>query len=201
MKKILSVWTSTFLQYLPYLQEALGPNYCIFTKWYEEIEWDTNGRDTLTAIQYLEYKKNQWFTCDAIIVQLGGHDIKIDRQTNKQTTTLEQFEQNLHKIITISNEISDKIIRITPPFFNEKIHNQHNQYAIRKEWDMEKYNNKATQIMSEIQIPVIDLRNSTKTMYNKNTENVWTNHSHYRAQYQEKQGHHVAKEILRNKYL
>ena len=151
-----------------------------------------NAGDSRMVLEYLEeeFKKNTRY--DILLINCGLHDIRVDRFSNKVQIGLDEYKINLNKIMRISKEMANIIIWIGLTPIIDEIHNSRSEGFLRYSKDAYNYDSNAKQIMSEYNIPCIDIYNFTKHL----GADVYSDHVHFKEEVRKLQAAHIA-EYLR----
>jgi hypothetical protein len=136
-----------------------------------------NGGDSRMVLEYLKAKqKDPSFRPDILLVNCGLHDIKRDLKDDKALQIApEQYRKNLKELYSITCEIGAKLIWIRTTPVVDAIHNNNNRQFLRFEEDLAKYNRIADSVFEELEVPILDLHQFTKSM----GERSFIDHVHY----------------------
>lgn len=190
--KVFVVGDSISMHYGPYLEKSLTGFFIYDRKKGSENGLDNpigaNGGDSNMVVSYLkELKENPNFQTDYLMVNCGLHDIKRDSENSNPQISLEQYSKNLYEIISISKEISAKLIWINSTPVIDSVHNSKIGF-IRYNEDIIKYNSESHKIMNKMKIPVIDNFTFTK----KFIPEGYIDHVHYKNDVRQKQADFIA---------
>lgn len=172
------VGDSISIYYGPYLQMMLTGITAYSRKTAPDGSLDdsgaANGGDSSMVLDYLRsLRPDRPF--DILLINCGLHDIKRDVTTHELQVPLDQYEANLHEILTQAQRLTDRTIWVrTTPVIDER-HNRLNTTFQRFESDVEAYNAVADRIMHEYGISPIDLFTFTRNL----GPDVYADHVHF----------------------
>jgi len=197
-RSIFVIGDSISIQYGPYLQEELSPDFAYDRKQGTEqalkdlnIPVGANGGDSGMVLAYLKEQQEQNVRYDVLLVNCGLHDVKTDPIKGSKQITLNQYEQNIEEICRLGLSMSNQMIWIrTTPMIDE-IHNSRNQSFHRFHRDVTDYNAAADKIMDQHQIAAIDLHTFTLDL---GTE-VYCDHVHFTDEVRKQQAVFIAKQL------
>ena len=184
-RKVFVIGDSASMHYGPYLKKMVEDKFQYDRKRGTEqalMDLDkpigANAGDSRMVLEYLEeeFKKNTRY--DILLINCGLHDIRIDRFSNKVQIGLEEYKINLNKIINILKKMTNEIIWIGLTPIIDEIHNSREEGFLRYSKDAFTYDNNATQIMSEHNIPCIDIYNFTKHL----GADIYSDHVHFKEE-------------------
>ena len=157
---------------------------------------DPNGGDSRMVLEYLKVKtRDPAFKPDLILLNCGLHDIKRHRETNETQVSKEHYRQNLESIIGLLRETNIQIIWISTTPVIDSVHNSRQQAFSRYASDLDTYNGIADSVMSELEVPSIDLYNFTRNL----GADQFVDHVHYTESARKLQGAFIAGYL--NSYL
>ncbi len=148
-----------------------------------------NGGDSRMVLEYLKAKtEDPAFQPDYLLINCGLHDIKREVATSKLQVSADNYRKNLQAIIELAanRDIQPIWVRTTPVV--DSIHNSRAKKFQRFSSDLETYNEIADQVMTENQVPVIDLYTFT---WNLGLEQ-FMDHVHYHEEARKLQGAYIA---------
>ena len=155
----------------------------------EEDEAGANGGDSTMVLSFLTGMKNaKTFDADLLLVNSGLHDIKTDPTTGKRQVQIDQYRENLKKIISVVREIGSQLVWIRSTPCDETVHNKEGMSFHRFSADCDAYNLEADRIMLSADIPCIDLHTFTKNL----GKDLFCDHVHFHNRVREKQGAFIA---------
>lgn len=153
LPKILIIGDSISIGYTPFVKEILKDQAIV-------EHHEGNARFTSNGLEKLDswLGETKW---DVIQFNFGLHDLcyriydaegntKKDKENGKLTTSLEQYEKNLDKLVTRLNKTGAQLIWAHTTFVPE---GESGRFA----GDEIKYNNVATKVMKKHGIPINDL--------------------------------------------
>lgn len=189
-KKILYVLgDSVSLHYGPYLDRILSTtnDFKGILRLYPE---NTSSSSRLIELLNEDVRK---FPNDIIIWNSGLHDVRRNRDTKEIFTTIEEYKNNIEKIYNIlKNKGFTQIFINSTPIYEEK-HNNRSTGWIRKDLDVNTYNEEAERILEGLNVPVVDLYSFTKTL----GVNALFDHVHFKPEVRAEQAKYIAECITR----
>ncbi len=199
MKNLYVLGDSISIAYGPALEQALAGKLAYARKSgvdeaLENLDVPTgaNAGDSRMLRAYLEHRfKDPTFKPDILLVNCGLHDIKM-HDTGIQISLLE-FKDNVSAVarLALANQVRMMWVRITP--VDDHIHNTVYKTDFKRfSADVAAYNEVADEIMTELDIPIIDLHGFTTML----GEDIFADHVHYKPGIYAQQGAWIAEEIL-----
>jgi lysophospholipase L1-like esterase len=194
-RKLFVIGDSVSIHYGPYLKEMIEDKFQYDRKRGNEqalINLDkpigSNAGDSRMVLEYLEdeFKKNTKY--DILLINCGLHDIRVDRFSNKIQVGLEEYKENLNKIMKLSKEMTNEIIWVGLTPVIDEIHNSRKEGFLRYSKDVHSYDNNAKKIMSEYNIPCIDIYNFTKNL----GADIYSDHVHFKEEVRKMQATCIA---------
>lgn len=194
--KIYVIGDSISIQYGPFLKQYLNENIEYSRKEGVEeallnldIPQGANGGDSKMVLKFLTAKiKSGNLNADYLLLNCGLHDIKTDIKTNKQQVSIDEYKQNLKTILDLLESKNQKMIWIKTTPCIDKIHNSEDSKFLRFEKDCFAYNSVADKLMTQANIPIIDLYSFTKKL----GTDIYCDHVHFHDHVREKQGAFIA---------
>lgn len=154
-----------------------------------DIPKGANGGDSSHVLTYLSACVfSGEIDADFLLLNCGLHDIKRSSASNELQISLEEYKINLLKIIDIVAKIKLQLIWVTTTPVNDKIHNSISISFSRYSEDCKNYNKVAEKIMSNANIPIIDLYSFTENM----NEELFCDHVHFHESIKKKQAEFIA---------
>jgi len=153
-----------------------------------DIPAGSNGGDSSMVLTYLQAKKR--IDADYLLLNCGLHDIKTNPTSGKKQIPLEEYKRNLQNIINFASTMPIKLIWIRTTPCDEAVHNNENSGFYRFASDCNAYNQAADEIMSNSEIPIIDLH--TFTLNLAQGAELYCDHVHFPEHIREKQGAFIA---------
>lgn len=194
-RSLFIIGDSVSIHYGPYLKKMTEPKFNYDRKRgvkqaLEDLDKPVgaNAGDSRMVLDYLteEYNKNKRY--DILLINCGLHDIRVDRNSNKIQVSLEEYKNNLTRIIEKAIKMSNKTIWIGSTPVIDRIHNSRKEGFLRYSRDAKAYDTAAKEIMKEKNIPCIDLYNFTTIL----GEDVYFDHVHFRDEIRKLQAAFIA---------
>ena len=149
-----------------------------------------NGGDSSMVLTYFrEVLKKDFFHPDYLLLNCGLHDVK-KHGTNLQIQP-EQYRENLNQICDLAKQNGINVIWVRTTPLNENSPQMNQSDILRRKGDIERYNQIADTIMSDRNIPVIDLYTFTKNL----GSDIYLNHAdtvHFNEQAAQLQASYIA---------
>jgi len=182
MRKLFIVGDSISIQYGPYVK-ALTANYLHYDRKRGEAEAfvdldkpvGANGGDSSMVLEYLLEEQSKGVQYDVLLVNCGLHDIKTDIVTKEKQIPLNEYANNLERIVEIAQTMSRQFIWVKTTDAVEEVHNKPDSSFHRFHEDVVTYNACADEIMEKHGVPTIDLYTFTRTF----GEEAYCDHVHY----------------------
>ena len=198
MIKLFVLGDSISIHYGPYLEELSKGKFLYSRKTGKEPEWvevdksdmGDNGGNSWLVLQYLNTMKDI-IRPEIFLVNCGLHDIRMVSGADKAPVSIEEYAENLQKIIQLGREIAKHLIWVTTTDFDEKRHNSYDTGYARYEKDNLAYHQKALEVMAENKVSVIDLRGFTETLGG----NIFVDHVHFTEEVRKKQAGFIFNEL------
>ena len=194
-RKIFVIGDSVSIHYGPYLKKIIKHKFDYDRKrGIEQALTDldspigANAGDSVMVMDYLAQESKRNTKYDILLINCGLHDVRIDRSLNKVQVELEEYKMNLRKIIEISKSMSNKTIWIGLTPVIDEIHNSRSEGVLRYSKDVQAYDLAAKEIMSDNNIPCIDMYNFTKNL----GADIYSDHVHFKQQIRELQAAFIA---------
>lgn len=187
---------SISLHYGPYLEKYIAGSFLYDRKSGEaeamlnlDDPTGANGGDSSMVLRFLEAKlADPHFAPDAILLNCGLHDIKVDLASHQIQIPLDSYRTNLEKIIFIirTRQLRPIWIRTTPVV--DAVHNRGERKFHRFSKDNLAYNAVADEIMAHDRVPMIDLHSFTQNL----GADIFCDHVHFPEHIREKQAAFIA---------
>ncbi|KLU61553.1 hypothetical protein CEB3_c19850 [Peptococcaceae bacterium CEB3] len=134
--------------------------------------------DSRAVLNYLMQENSKGVRYDISLVNCGLHDIRIDRHSGDIQVTGEEYEENLKKIVDTLLQMAKKVIwvNITPVI--DSLHNARTKGYLRFSKDVIYYNEISERVMTEQEIPIIDIFSFTKNL----GEGIYIDHVHFKEE-------------------
>ncbi len=149
MKKLTLIGDSIRMGYQHTVYNLLSENYEIWQP-------TENGGNSRNIVAHLD----DWMInkpADIIHINCGLHDLRKEYGSDIPAISLEEYEENLRTIFSRVNAETDaKIIWVSTTPVNQQWHHETKGFD-RFEADVNKYNEVATKIATEMNIPINDL--------------------------------------------
>jgi len=182
MRKLFIVGDSISIQYGPYVK-ALTADYLHYDRKRGEAEAlvdldkpvGANGGDSSMVLAYLLEEQSKGVQYDVLLVNCGLHDIKTDIVTKEKQISLNEYANNLERIVEIAQTMSRQFIWVKTTDAVEEVHNKPDSSFHRFHEDVVTYNACADEIMEKHGVPTIDLYTFTRTF----GEEAYCDHVHY----------------------
>jgi hypothetical protein len=196
LPELFVIGDSISMHYGPYLQQMLQGKFRYARKTGAEpavkdcsqAVRDANGGDSQTVLEYVQaMAKDESWLPDVLLLNCGLHDIKINPADETFQVPLENYKQNLKKIVQIAQDVGEMIwVRTTP--VNDQQHLKHCTSFIRRAAGVRAYNAAADEIMLDAGISTIDLNHFTVTL----GEGVYADHVHFNEDIMRLQAAYIA---------
>jgi hypothetical protein len=181
--KIFLIGDSISVQYWSYLKEYLSDSADIQRKKDDgqaeknlDVPTGANGGDSRMVLEYLRSKyADETFRPNYLLLNCGLHDVKHDPKTGIIQVPEEDYRKNLNEIVALLQKNETQLIWIRTTYVVDSIHNAKSSSIRRYGDDVIRYNAIADEIMTEKQIPSIDLYSFSK---NLGIEHI-ADHVHY----------------------
>jgi len=154
-----------------------------------DVPLGANGGDSKMVLLYLESKvKEPGFKPDYMLINCGLHDIKRNPQSQKIQIEEHEYCGNIRKIFELLKKNNIKPIWINTTWVVDKNHNSKSKAFYRYNADVIKYNEIASNVCKEFDIPIIDLYTFSKNL----GEEQIRDHVHYTPNAQTLQASYIA---------
>lgn len=181
---LLVIGDSISLQYGPHLKKYLAGDCEYHTKHAVgdafanlDMPQGNNGGDSRMVLEYLQVLKKQGgLHADVMLLNAGLHDIKVNLQTRELAVPIDQYESNLHKIVTLIHEAGIPLFWVSTTASIDDIHNTRTTKMHRFARDNDAYAAVADRVMQSHGVAVIDLRTFTLSL---GGEEVFCDHIHF----------------------
>lgn len=152
-----------------------------------------NGGDSARVLAYLRQRRRTGgLAADALLLNCGLHDLKVDPATGRRQVPLADYDANLRLILAEVAALGPRLIWVrTTPVIDE-VHNRHGLAFNRHAVDVAAYNAAADRIMHAAGVPVIDLHGFTVSL----GPDVFCDHVHYTEPVRERQAAYLANALL-----
>lgn len=196
LNKVYVIGDSISIQYGPYLQQYLR-GFMHYDRKGDDSEKNAgleeprgaNGGDSSMVLRFVEAaEKAGGLGADILVLNCGLHDIKTDPLTGTKQVPLDQYEENLKRIVASARRMNMKIVWSRTTSVDDNVHNKANSTFHRFAADCAAYNEVADRVMAEAGVPVIDLFAFTNNI----GENLFSDHVHFPEPVREKQGAFIA---------
>ncbi|MCL4694427.1 MAG: SGNH/GDSL hydrolase family protein [Candidatus Hydrogenedentes bacterium] len=196
LRKVYVIGDSISIQYGPYLQQYLR-GFMDYDRKGDESEKNAgleeprgaNGGDSSMVLRFVEAaEKAGGLGADVLLLNCGLHDIKTAPQTGAKQVPIDQYEENLKKIVASARRMNMKVVWVRTTPVDENVHNKPDSIFHRFAADCAAYNDVADQVMKEAGVPEIDLFAFTNNI----GENLFADHVHFPEPVREKQGAFIA---------
>lgn len=196
LQTVYVIGDSISIQYGPYLQRYLS-GFMHYDRKGDDSEKNVglaeprgaNGGDSSMVLRFVEAaEKAGGLGADVLVLNCGLHDIKTDPQTGAKQVPIDQYEENLKKIVASARRMNMKVVWVRTTPVDENVHNKPNSTFHRFAADCAAYNEVADRVMAEAGVPKIDLFAFTNNI----GENLFADHVHFPEPVREKQGAFIA---------
>lgn len=183
---------SISMQYGPYLKQALLEKVDVLRKGDlpGEENLDANGRDSYEVVRYLETLIKRKFKTDLLLLNCGLHDIKRLPPHSTYQVEPDQYLKNLKHIVSLFSQVAPRMVWVTTTPVVDAIHNSRNPDFQRYNADVLRYNKIAAAVMTENDIPVIDLNRFTTRLDDQS--DLYEDHVHFQEPIRMLQGNYIA---------
>ena len=198
--KIFLIGDSISIQYGPYLEPILASAgvALIRKEGIDEalanldIPTGANGGDSRQLTTYLRslIGSNNPIKADILLANCGLHDIKTDPATGAKQQTLEQYKTNLAALPEIAAALGMKLIWLRTTPVDDATHNARQKSFHRHATDLEIYQTAADAIMTQANVPTIDLYNLTTSL--GAPAEIFIDHVHFQPQVRMTQAGYIA---------
>jgi lysophospholipase L1-like esterase len=157
-----------------------------------DLAQGANGGDSARVLAYLrQRRRNGGLPAEALLLNCGLHDLKVDPTIGQRQVPLADYETNLRLILTEVAALGPRLlwVRTTPVI--DDVHNRHGLTFHRHAADVTAYNAAADRIMRAAGVPVIDLHGFTVSL----GPNVYCDHVHYTETVREQQATYLAEAL------
>lgn len=187
---------SVSMQYGPYLEKYVAGVWSYDRKRDDgqaaknlDVPTGANGGDSRMVLAYLRLKlKDEQFRPDVLLLNCGLHDIKRNVQTNAIQVDADSYRRNLEAIYELLHARGIKLIWVgTTPVEDER-HNSRAKEFKRYARDLDEYNAIADRVMTQREVPVIDLYEFTRKLGSEH----FIDHVHYDEAARALQAAHIA---------
>ena len=166
MKKLFVLADSISMHYGPFLEEYIKGTFEFDRKGRNQeckdlnIASQVNGGDSSNCLEYLELLPNLEY--DILLLNCGLHDIKT-HETGIQISK-EDYDKNLRAIVELVRSRGKKIVWVMSTPLDDEQHNRECTIFFRYNKDIVAYNEIAKKVMTELDVPVIDLYDFTSKL-------------------------------------
>ena len=172
---------SISIHYGPYLKQMLDGQFAYDRKRGDEALANldrpagANGGDSRQVLAFLDEQRAQAAHHDVLLLNCGLHDLRTDPQTGEKQVPLEEYEQNLQRILTLAEDLASLAVWVRTTPVDDERHNRLRSTFWRYNRDVVTYNNVADGVMQGSGVPTIDLYTFTRTL----GDGVYCDHVHF----------------------
>jgi lysophospholipase L1-like esterase len=187
---------SISMQYGPYLERYLGEGFSYARKTAEEEAalsisrpQGDNGGDSSMVLEFLAAKgKAGGIAAELLLLNCGLHDVKTDPESGAKQVPIEEYEANLRAIVDLVRSLGLNLVWVRTTPCDERVHNQPHMSFHRFAADVHAYNATADAVMSENEIPTIDLHTFTAGL----DPDLYCDHVHFHEPVRRQQAAYIA---------
>jgi lysophospholipase L1-like esterase len=180
---IFVVGDSISMHYGPYLEKYLANQIHYARKSGEseallnlDLPMGANGGDSARVLDYLQgLLKTKGLQANALLINCGLHDIKVDAKTGRHQVTIDQYRSNLQQVIAVAKQLKTELVWITTTPSDDATHNTSRTDFFRYKKDNDAYREVAKEVMTAAGTPIIDLFDFTTKL----GDNVYCDHVHF----------------------
>ena len=195
-KSLFVVGDSISVQYGPFLEQMVKGRYSYARKTgteealaKAELKTGNNGGDSGAVLAYLSAMRTHGnFQPDVLLLNCGLHDIKTDPATGRKQVSLDQYRQNLRKIVALFRGVPTRVIWVRTTPVDDKQHNDRKIGFHRFARDVTAYNSAADSIMGAAGLTILDLCGFTRNL----GAGVFHDHVHYTEPVRAQQAAYIA---------
>lgn len=192
---------SITVQYSVYLKPYLAERFQFMVKQSEgdafadlDVPQGSSGGDSRMVLDYLStLDKEGGLHADMMLLNCGLHDIKVDPQTRALQTPIEQYEQNLRAIVAIVQKANVPLVWARTTESVDEVHNGRNNKFYRYAKDNEAYTALADAVMTQMNVPLLDLRGFTRSL---GGNELYCDHVHYHDEIRRQQASYITGWVL-----
>ncbi|WP_159884807.1 SGNH/GDSL hydrolase family protein [Paenibacillus puerhi] len=170
MRKLFVFGDSISIKYGPYLKGMVENSFHYDRKRGEEqalADLDNpvgaNGGDSNMVLEYLKGERDRGVRYDLLLLNCGLHDIKTQLVTGMKQVPVNQYRDNLEKIVLIARETAQTLIWVRTTDALEEIHNTRATTTFHRfHEDVVAYNAVADEIMNNQGVSMVDLYSFTR---------------------------------------
>ena len=194
MKKLFVLADSISMHYGPFLEEYIKGTFDFDRKGRNQeckdlnIASQVNGGDSSNCLEYLELLPNLEY--DILLLNCGLHDIKT-HETGIQITA-EEYDKNLRAIVELVRSRGKKIVWVMSTPLDDETHNRECTIFFRYNKDIVAYNEIAKKVMTELNVPIIDLYDFTSKL----DMPLYEDHVHFFEPVRKLHGAFIAGQVL-----
>lgn len=154
----------------------------------------SNCGDSSMVFAFLEtLLKRPGFQPHCVVFNCGLHDIKTDPTSGMRQVDIDDYSQNLEKIVQLLHASHTRPLWITTTPVDDAQHHRYCPEVSRFQRDVDAYNERARQVMAKAQVPCIDLHRFTLRLKGE----LYMDHVHYTDAVRELQAAYLAGQIER----
>lgn len=148
-----------------------------------------NGGDSDRVLEFVKAAAPaNTFKADILAINCGLHDIKRNPETHAYQVPIERYAENLRELVRVTATLPLRLVWIRTTPCDENIHNARSTSFHRFAADCVAYNAVADRVMSEADIPMIDLFTFTSNL----GPELFCDHVHFTMPVREKQAAFIA---------
>jgi lysophospholipase L1-like esterase len=191
-RRIFVLGDSISIHYGPWLEKMTAHSFLYDRKRGEEQEdlekgAGANGGDSSLVLDYLREKEAAGMSFDILVVNCGLHDIRVDGETGENQVGIDDYAENLVKIMETAKRMSETVIWAKSTPVVDDIHNTRTDMFKRYSKDLERYNEKADGIAKAFDVPVMDLYGFTKNF----GPGAYADHIHFKPHVRKMQAAYI----------
>ncbi|MFI2857273.1 SGNH/GDSL hydrolase family protein [Paenibacillus sp. JSM ZJ436] len=151
-----------------------------------------NGGDSSRVLDYLTQEQHQGVSYDLLLLNCGLHDIKTDPLTGERQISPARYRDNLEQIIQTARSMAKALIWVSTTDIIDDIHNSQSTSFHRFHRDVLEYNEIASQVMEQHEVPIIDLYTFTLQF----GADAYRDHAHFTEEVQRRQAEFIADYLI-----
>lgn len=200
--RIYVIGDSISIQYGPYLEAMLAGQIGYGRKEGADeanlnldVPVGANGGDSAMVLQFLTAcrEAGRELPGDAVVLNCGLHDIKMDPATRQRQVPLEAYESNLAAIATlVLDGLRRRLVWVRTTPCDERVHNARQKQFHRFSMDVLAYNAVADAVMAAHGVPSIDLHTFTLNLGGE----LYCDHVHFHEPVRRQQAAFIAGWLL-----
>lgn len=141
-----------------------------------DVPQGANGGNSGLVLRYLQRCREQGLRWDALAVNCGLHDIRVDLGASHHHVEPETYRANLVAIVAVSQTLADRLVWIRTTPVSEACHNKPGAKFHRYARDQAAYNAIADAVMDAAGVAKLDLEAFTRTL---GGDEVFADHVHF----------------------